>query len=243
MTGAAVAIASDAPVARRGVVVRPARRGGRPFDAEVTGRYVALTPWKRPAIYRAASPVSQTIDQLIRTADAGDGAAAKVLFTRLYRELHALAERQLRRSNPELTLGTTTVLHEAYLRMAGQAAARFPDRGRFMAYAARAMRGVIIDYTRRRQTRKRGGEFQITLAGDRELVDAALADSDQLERLGEALETLAEVDSALAELVDLHFFGGFTLAEIAGLRAVSERTVQRDWRTARLLLHRALKDG
>ena len=186
--------------------------------------------------------MSEAIDQLIRLADAGDGTAAKTLFTTLYRELHALAARQLRRPGPEITLGTTTVLHEAYLRMAGQAEARFPDRGRFMAYAARAMRGVIIDYARRRQTQKRGGEFHITLGGDRELADAAPADSEQLERLGGALEVLAEVDPALAELVDLHFFCGFTLAEIAGLRGVSERTVQRDWRTARLLLHRTLQE-
>jgi RNA polymerase sigma factor (TIGR02999 family) len=105
------------------------------------------------------------------------------------------------------------------------------------------MRGLIIDYSRRKQAKKRGGEFHLTLGGERELVDGETADSTQLERLGSALEALADVDPRLAELVDLRFFCGFSLAEIAELRGVSERTTQRDWRTARLLLHRALQDG
>jgi RNA polymerase sigma factor (TIGR02999 family) len=190
--------------------------------------------------------VTAAIDQLIRTADAGDGTAAKELFATLYRELHGLAERQLRRSGAGLTLGATTLLHEAYLAMVDRKASRFPDRGRFLAYAARAMRGLIIDYARRQRAKKRGGEFHITLVGDREIGDARSTPVPvafaPLERLSDALDVLAQVDPALAELVDLHFFCGFSLVEIASLRGVSDRTVQRDWRKARLLLHRAMEE-
>jgi RNA polymerase sigma factor (TIGR02999 family) len=181
--------------------------------------------------------VTTDIGELIRTADAGDGAAADALFSALYQELHRLAERQLRQSGPDVTLGTTTLLHEAYLNIAGRETVAFPDRARFLAYAGRAMRGLVIDYSRRRQAKKRGGEFHITSSHD---VAAAPESSTSLEQLDEALETLAAVHPELAQLVDLHFFSGFSLVEIAALRNVSERTVQRDWRKARLLLHRTM---
>jgi RNA polymerase sigma factor (TIGR02999 family) len=183
--------------------------------------------------------VTTAIGDLIRTADAGDGAAADALFSALYQELHGLAERQLRRSGPEVTLGTTTLLHEAYLNISGREAVSFPDRARFLAYAARAMRGLVIDYSRRQQAKKRGGEFHITSSGAE---GEAPAPSAPLEQLGDALETLAAVHPALAELVDLHFFSGFSLVEIATMRDAGERTVQREWRTARLLLHRMLQE-
>ena len=180
------------------------------------------------------------VGQLVQTADAGDPEAAGALFATLYRELHTIAERELRRGGSELTLGTTTLLHEAYLNLADRDGIRFADRAHFLAYASRAMRGLMIDYARRRQAKKRGGEFQITGVSDDVVARGEPADAEQLERLGEALETLAQVDPTLANLVDLHFFCGFPLVEIAGLRGVSERTVQRDWRKARLLLHRRM---
>ena len=104
------------------------------------------------------------------------------------------------------------------------------------------MRGLIIDYVRGRRAKKRGGEFHITLSGADRAAPQDAATSVPLERLGEALDTLAEVDPLLAELVDLHFFSGFPLVEIATLRGVSDRTVQRDWRRARLLLYRTLRE-
>jgi RNA polymerase sigma factor (TIGR02999 family) len=180
------------------------------------------------------------VGQLVQTADAGDPDAVGALFAALYRELHAIAERDLRRGGNELTLGTTTLLHEAYLNIASREGIRFVDRAHFLAYASRAMRGLMIDYARRRRAKKRGGEFHITAAPDELLADGVPADAEALERLGDALETLAQVDPRLANLVDLHFFCGFPLVEIAGLRDVSERTVQRDWRKARLLLHRSM---
>jgi RNA polymerase sigma factor (TIGR02999 family) len=189
--------------------------------------------------------VAIELSQLIQRAGQDDPQAADALFALLYDELRRLAERQLRRGGANLTLGTTTLVHEAYLSMAGREEMAFPDRARFFAYAARAMRGLIIDYARHRQARKRGRNFEITLVeDDATLGPAALspADSSGLEALGEALDQLTGLDAMLAELVDLHFFGGFTFAEIAEIRGVSERTVQRDWRKARLLLHSTLHD-
>ena len=169
------------------------------------------------------------------------------LFATLYRELHAVAERELRRRGGELTLGTTTLLHEAYLNLEGRAGARFADRGHFLAYASRAMRGLVIDYARRQRAQKRGGEYHLVgLVEEAAAVVAAdgavTADGDAVERLGEALDALGHTDARLAELVDLHFFCGIPLVEVAVLRGVSDRTVQRDWRRARLLLHRALAE-
>lgn len=181
------------------------------------------------------------IPELIAEADAGDAAAAQQLFATLYTELHRLAERTLRREGASLTLGTTTLLHEAYLNVAGREGTAFPDRARFLSYASRAMRGLVIDYVRRRRAIKRGRQLEITLESDAAAAPSqAWHAAEELERLGEALDELATIDPALAELVDLHFFCGYTFVEIAALRGVSERTVQRDWRKARVLLHRTL---
>jgi RNA polymerase sigma factor (TIGR02999 family) len=177
--------------------------------------------------------------ELIVQAEAGDALASGQLFSALYDELHLLAERQLRRGGPELSLGATTLLHEAYLAL-NRSDARFADHPRFMGYVARAMRSLIIDYARRSRAKKRGGgAFEITLTPDA-APGIPLPEALELERLGDALDELAAVQPALAELVDLHFFGGLQFTEIAALRGVSERTVQRDWRKARLFLHRTL---
>lgn len=180
------------------------------------------------------------IRDLIGKADAGSAGASEQLFAALYAELHRLADIQLRRLGPQLSLGTTTLLHEAYLDLAGRDGVAFPDRARFMAYAARAMRGLVIDYSRRARAKKRGaGAFEITLT---EGAGSGRDEAVELERLSDALDELASLQPALAELVDLRFFCGYTFAEIAALRGVSERTVQRDWRKARLLLHHNLTD-
>lgn len=186
--------------------------------------------------------MDRPIGELLRTAEAGDPGASDALFAALYAELHAIAERQLHRGGSELTLGTTTLLHEAYLNIAGREGLEFATRGQFLAYAARAMRGLIIDYARSRRTKKRGGEFHITASRAEPAAPAGDGSAEALERLGPALGQLTEVNPALAQLVDLHFFCGFSFVELAELRGVSERTVQRDWRKARLLLHRAVSD-
>lgn len=161
------------------------------------------------------------------------------LFALLYRELHSLAERQLNRQGRGMTLGTTTLLHELYLNMADRNQVHFPDRARFLGYASRAMRGLIVDYARRRSATKRGGEFHlVSLEPDH--APAGTSEGHDLGDLSEAIDQLATVDPVLAELVDLHFFCGLSFVEIAALRGVSDRTVQRDWQKARLVLHREL---
>lgn len=183
-----------------------------------------------------------TILDLIRVADAGNAPASEQLFAALYGELHRLAERQLRRTGSDLSLGTTTLLHEAYLDIAGREGVHFPDRARFLGYASRAMRTLVIDYARRARAKKRGGgSFEITLVGDDSpAVSGSGEGSIEYEPLSDALDALGAAEPPLAQLVDLHFFCGFSLVEIASMRGVSERTVQRDWRKARLFLHRHL---
>jgi RNA polymerase sigma factor (TIGR02999 family) len=180
-----------------------------------------------------------SLSSLIASAERGDAGAADDLFATLYSDLHRMAKRQLARSGGNVTLGVTTLLHEAYLDISQRDGTVFPDRARFMAYAARVMRGLIIDYARNRRAQKRGGGFHITALVN-EVVDPA-ADDKELTRIGAALEELGAVDASLAQVVDLKFFCGFSLAEIAAMRGVSERTVQRHWEKARIYLHRSLR--
>ena len=182
-----------------------------------------------------------TITALIAAAQSGERSASEALFPALYAELHRLARRELARSGGGLTLGATTLLHEAYLDISGRERTVFVDRGRFMAYAPRVMRGLIIDNARRRHAQKRGGGFEITSLGAD--VAEAPVDHRELVRISDALDELAEVEPDLAEIVDLRFFCGFSFAEMAAMRGVSERTVQRAWEKARLFLHRSLAPG
>jgi RNA polymerase sigma factor (TIGR02999 family) len=115
------------------------------------------------------------------------------------------------------------------------------DRGRFIAYTARSMRSLLIDYLRKRHAQKRGGAFEIT--GLPTELPEALQTDVELDRMNEALESLSAADPQLAELVDLKFFCGFKIDDIASIRGISERTVRRDWDKARIFLHRFIKDG
>jgi RNA polymerase sigma factor (TIGR02999 family) len=174
-------------------------------------------------------------------ADAGDADARAELFTTLYAQLHQIARSALRQGGPQLTVSPTTLLHEAYLKISARNGVQFPDRARFMAYASRSMRRLVIDFVRERCALKRGAAFEIT-SMPTEAPESPALDELELERISEALDELVTIDAALAELVDLKFFCGFSFAEIAAMRAVSERTVQRDWNKARLYLHGVLRD-
>lgn len=181
-----------------------------------------------------------TITALIASTEGGDRKAADALFAALYAELHELARRKLAGADSRLTLGPTTLLHEAYLDIAQREGAVFPDRGRFLGYAAKVMRGVIIDYARSHGAQKRGGaSAAVTL--DEET--AVAADGGDLAEIGAALEDLSAVDPPLADIVDLKFFCGFSFAEIAQMRGVSERTVQRHWEKARMYLRRKIEEN
>jgi RNA polymerase sigma factor (TIGR02999 family) len=178
--------------------------------------------------------LQSTLLPLIQAVERGDQSATDVLFSVLYSELHRLAKRELARQGGAVSLGATTLLHQAYMEIAAKDGTSFPDRARFMAYASRVMRGLIIDHARNRCAQKRGGQFHITSTS------AALehpADDRELTCIGEALDELAKIDAPLAEIVDMKFFCGFTFAEIAAMKNISERTVKRQWERARIYLN------
>jgi RNA polymerase sigma factor (TIGR02999 family) len=163
---------------------------------------------------------------------------ADALFGTLYAELHRLARRELNRRGPGGGLGVTTLLHEAYISISGREGTVFVDHGRFMAYAARVMRGLIVDDVRRRRSEKRGGLFEITpLLTDH---GERVVSPESLILISDALDELAEAEPDVAEVIELKFFCGFSFGEIAALRGVSERTIQRSWEKGRLYLHHAI---
>lgn len=184
--------------------------------------------------------VDTSLSSLLQAAERRETGAAEALFTALYAELHRIARRELSRQGWNVSLGATSLLHEAYLDLSHVDGAKFPDRQHFMGYAARVMRGLVIDYARHRQAQKRGGKFELTSITT-DVADVA-ANPQELSDIGAALDELAGVDPALADVVDLKFFCGFTFAEIAAMKGISERTVQRNWQKARLYLHRAVRD-
>ena len=178
-----------------------------------------------------------TISLLIQAAEGGDQSAADALFSALYSELHRMARRELARQGVAVSIGATTLLHQAYIEMAAKDGDSFPDRARFMGYASRVMRGLIIDHARNRSALKRGGQFHIT-SSETEMAESA--DDRELALIGEALDELAKAEPSLAEIVDMKFFCGFTFEEIGALKGISERTAQRHWEKARIYLHRKI---
>ena len=185
-----------------------------------------------------ATSSTATISSLITAAEGGDVAARESLFAALYSELHQMARRELARSGAAGSLGVTTLLHEAYVAMAGRSNV-FPDRARFMGYATRVMRGLIIDHARGRRAIKRGGQFELTALDTN--IETHAVDHQWLSDLSAALDELATVDPSLAEVVDMKFFCGFSVPEIAAMTATSVRTVHRRWEKARLYLHEYLR--
>jgi RNA polymerase sigma factor (TIGR02999 family) len=163
------------------------------------------------------------------------------LFTTLYYELQRLARREVRRNGGRDVVGTSTLVHEAWIEISRRPSNVSDGPGRFLAYAARTMRGLVIDRVRARYAQKRGGGISITSLDTYTAEQAA--QPEVLENIGEALDELARLEPELANVVDLKFFCGFTLAEVATMQGVSERTVQRHWEKARLLLFRALREA
>jgi RNA polymerase sigma factor (TIGR02999 family) len=174
----------------------------------------------------------------MQRAEHGDAAARSELFSTLYGELHRIARREAGRHGGLASLGTTTLLHEAYLDVSSRAGLHFNDETHFLGYAARAMRGLVIDHVRQRHAAKRGGGLHITSLNTEQAEQCT--EPDALQGISEALDELAQQEPELAHLVDLKFFCGFTLIEIAGMKGLSERTAQRQWEKARLLLRLAL---
>jgi RNA polymerase sigma factor (TIGR02999 family) len=178
---------------------------------------------------------------LFAAAERGDPASSSALFAALYSELHRLATRELSRQGWGVSIGATSLLHEAYLDLSRREGRAFPDRSRFMTYAARVMRGLIVDYSRNRRAQKRGGLFELTSISDDAL--SVPAPAEELGRISQAVDDLFNVEPPLAELVDLKYFCGFSFEEIAAMKGISERTVRRQWTKARAFLHAAVRDS
>jgi RNA polymerase sigma factor (TIGR02999 family) len=169
----------------------------------------------------------------------GDGEAFKLLVTLAYDELRRIARRQLRRARPGETLDTTGLVHEAYLKLAGQEGAPWQGRAHFYAICARAMRQILVDYARRRCADKRGeGQPHVSLE---ECEVAVLDQAETLMLVDRALEQLAEVNERLVHVVECRFFAGLTEEETAAALGISERTVRRDWLLARSWLQDQLQ--
>jgi len=173
------------------------------------------------------------VTELVRAAGRGDVDALRTLFAAVYDELKRLAHRQLAVS-PNPTINTTGLVHETYLKLVQPDRLRLNDRGHFFATAARAMRQIVVDHARRRLADKRGAAVQpVTLD---EQIGADALDPSQLVHLDDALWRLQQLEPRLAELVELRFFAGLSVEQVAELRDVAPRTVIRDWRRARAYL-------
>ena len=180
-----------------------------------------------------------TVTELIRRANDGDQAALNDLFQKLYGELHMLARSRIRRNTRTALLDTTSLLHESYLRLIERGELKVENRAHFLAYAARTMRSIIVDFARRRQADRRGGAARMTEI-DTEIMQAIPAGEDEVVRVHDALRELEKVDERLVRVVEMRYYGGLTEQEIALTLGVAERTVRRYWEKARLLLSLAL---
>lgn len=177
------------------------------------------------------------VTTLIEAADHGDAAALQSLFARVYDELKFLARKQLAASAGH-TLSTTELVHEAYLKLARPDSLSLRGRLHFFALTAKAMRQIVIDHARARIADKRGGEDACVVELDHaaDLPDSELG-CDDLLRLDRALARMEADDPALAQVVELRFFTGLSVADIAVLKSTSERTVVRQWRRAKVRLY------
>jgi RNA polymerase sigma factor (TIGR02999 family) len=176
---------------------------------------------------------------LLAAARQGDQQAAGAAFSLLYDDLRRLARSKLRQHQPMTLLDTTSLVHEAYLRLVGQESLPVTDRHHFFAYAARVMRSVIVDLARARLAERRGGGVE-HVPLDTDIAASTPAPESEVLRVHEALDTLAQADEQLAQVVEMRYFGGMTEVEIAAALGSSERTVRRQWEKARLLLSVAL---
>lgn len=184
------------------------------------------------------------VTQLLNAIERGERKAAEELLPLVYDELRKLAAQRLSRESPGQTLQATALVHEAYVRLIGDdksEAAGWDHRGHFFAAAAKAMRRILIENARRKQSQKRGGQLQRVDLADVEL--AAADRDDELLALDEALLKFATVDARKAELVQLRYFGGLTTEQAAKTLGISVATAERDWAYAKAWLHCELQRG
>jgi len=169
----------------------------------------------------------------------GDQAALNRLAPLVYDELRRMAHRYVQRERNGHTLGTTALVHEAYLRLAGQKKIEWQNRAHFFAVTAQVMRHILIDHARRRHYAKHGGNVQRVSLAEAELMSQERA--RELVELDEALDELANLDLRKSRVVELRYFGGLGLEETADVLEISVMTVRRDWRAAKAWLYRRMK--
>jgi RNA polymerase sigma factor (TIGR02999 family) len=195
-----------------------------------------MDPRDKSDLEAAARPGEVT--KLLHAWRSGDTRAGDLLVKVLYRELHDMARRRLRAERPGMTLQTTALVHETYLRLVDQRQVEWRDRGHFLALAATMMRRVLVDRARARRAGKRGaGEPAITLT---DAASAGVNSADQVLDVDRALERLTASFPRPARVVEMRFFGGLEIEEIGAVLGVTERTVKRDWAFARAWLAREL---
>ncbi len=180
-----------------------------------------------------------SLTELIHRAQEGDASAADALFAATYDDLRKLARGRLHANGRSVTLDTSSLVHESYLRFASAGRLRLQDRVHFMRWAGRVMRSVIVDFARRRKAERRGGDAKRITLTER-LIPGTMRPEDEILQVHEALNHIAGLDGRLAEVVELRYFAGMTDVEIAEALGITDRTVRRDWDKARLLLREAL---
>ena len=180
---------------------------------------------------------SQTVTQLLAQWANGEEGAFDRLVPRVYDELRRQAHRHFRKERADHTLQSTALVHEAYLRLCQQPYTRFANREHFFAISAQLMRQILVEHARRHRAAKRGGGHKLAL--DEALATPNTKDVD-LVALDDALLELARLDPRQSRIVELRFFAGLSIAEIARVLHISPATVKRDWTTARLWLHHAI---
>ncbi len=180
------------------------------------------------------------ITQLLTEWSAGSREARDQLMPLVFEDLRQMAERHFGRESPGHTLQPTALVNEVYLKLIGSRTVQWQNRTQFFGFAAELMRRILVDHARARQTGKRGGDVVRVALGD---VDVPVEEDFDLVALDQALEDLAVLAPRQARIVELRFFGGLTVEEIAELIEISPRTVKRDWRMARIWLFQRLREA
>lgn len=179
------------------------------------------------------------ITTLIARARRGETEALGQLFSQLYQELRQLAHARIKRYAAPALLDTTSLVHESYLRFLKTGQVQVSDRAHFLAYAARVMRSVVVDFARESSAQRRGGQ-EVHVALDTDLAPLPAAEAEVIQ-VHDALEELAALNERLARVVEMRYFAGMNEAEIGEALGLTERTVRRDWEKARIILAAALK--
>jgi RNA polymerase sigma factor (TIGR02999 family) len=187
--------------------------------------------------------MSSSITELLLQSQSGDAPALHALYARLYPEIKRVARARLASSGGLPGLNTTALVHEGFLRMAEQEGLQGPTRGQFFSYVGRVLRSVVIDHLRHEGRDKRGGEHIMVTLSAADDVAAQLSAPADLLAVDRALRQMAELDAPLYELLEMLAFAGLTIAEVAELRGISSRTVNRDLIKARALLQALLGEA